>query len=127
MRPMGTPRLDSDSSVQQHQQQPQYPVGDEGLPRDFGDSGDGGGARVRRGTGAAMEMGDGVDDDYGDGFGGVGRLSPTFIVYMSAFVSSLTSVLLGYGESRALCEWVHVRLRARTHVMCLLLASCGRL
>lgn len=28
------------------------------------------------------------------------RLSPTFIVYMSAFVSSLTSVLLGYGECR---------------------------
>ena len=26
------------------------------------------------------------------------RLSPTTIVYMSAFVSSLTSVLLGYGE-----------------------------
>ena len=28
-----------------------------------------------------------------------GGLSPTTIVYMSAFVSSLTSVLLGYGES----------------------------
>jgi len=27
-----------------------------------------------------------------------GGLSPTTIVYMSAFVSSLTSVLLGYGE-----------------------------
>ena len=26
------------------------------------------------------------------------KLSPTMIVYMSAFVSSLTSVLLGYGE-----------------------------
>lgn len=32
-----------------------------------------------------------------------GGLSPTTIVYMSAFVSSLTSVLLGYGECAGVC------------------------
>lgn len=36
-----------------------------------------------------------------------GGLSPTTIVYMSAFVSSLTSVLLGYGERVFVCESAH--------------------
>lgn len=57
-----------------------------------------------RGSTVEIEM---EDDVYGNA-GGDGqarvstecfaRLSPSTIVYMSAFVSSLTSVLLGYGE-----------------------------
>ncbi|CBN73775.1 mannitol transporter, putative [Ectocarpus siliculosus] len=42
---------------------------------------------------------DGVEEFYGEGEVSsqcCGRLSPTAVVYMSAFVSSLTSVLLGY-------------------------------
>lgn len=44
---------------------------------------------------------DEVEEFYGEGEVSsqcCGRLSPTAVVYMSAFVSSLTSVLLGYGE-----------------------------
>ena len=56
------------------------------------------------------EGGGGGGGYYGKGTevssGCLGNLSPTAIVYMSAFVSSLTSVLLGYGEWEILCAVV---------------------
>lgn len=94
MRPEGATR--ADSSV-----------------RDFpGDGGDGGGGDnsgeyTGGAAGGGVEM-VGGGDEAAEGYDGAevevsshcccGRLSPTAIVYMSAFVSSLTSVLLGYGE-----------------------------
>lgn len=118
MRPVGS--LRADSSVNQEQEHP----GEQGHPYNSShrlgmtppssSSGD-----VRRGANpmhaqqqqSAMEIEDDapVDFDLGDGgpteicTGCCSRLSPTFMVYMSAFVSSLTSVLLGYGEGR-LCS-----------------------
>lgn len=105
MRPVGSNRLDS---TVQH-------LGEEGLPEEFSKrheaiSGREGPAMpgdedFSEGANGVMEV------EYDNGDGDISRaaevsvgcfccskLSPTFIVYMSAFVSSLTSVLLGYGE-----------------------------
>lgn len=67
------------------------------------DRGGDGAAAAAAATGVEMvgDDRDGAEEIYGEGEVSsqcCGRLSPTAIVYMSAFVSSLTSVLLGYGE-----------------------------
>lgn len=63
--------------------------------------------------------------DLGDNFasptevstGCFSRLSPTFVVYMAAFVSSLTSVLLGYGEYWWICcVWRHSSVDSQVRV-----------
>lgn len=77
-----------------------------------------------------FDLGDEVLDEGGAATevstGCFSRLSPTFIVYMSAFVSSLTSVLLGYGECVFVCK-VCVSLRRNLHAsprcMCLVTAQ----
>lgn len=88
MRPMGVTR--ADSSVRD--------LGEQGLPDFSADSSEGGAADDGNGDGGSAV---GVDVEVAEVSSQCfGRLSPTAIVYMSAFVSSLTSVLLGYGEGR---------------------------
>lgn len=91
MRPIGTTTVDSSVA-------------------DITISGQGDGESEKHSSGAAAGGGvemvgerDGAEEYYGGGEAEVsshccGGLSPTTIVYMSAFVSSLTSVLLGYGK-----------------------------
>lgn len=88
MRPMGVTRVDS--SVRD--------LGDQGLP-DFSASDSEGRVAELDGDGHGSAVG--VDVEVAEVSSGCfARLSPTTIVYMSAFVSSLTSVLLGYGKGR---------------------------
>ncbi|CAN0282964.1 unnamed protein product, partial [Ectocarpus fasciculatus] len=63
------------------------------------DRGGDGAAAAATGVEMVGDDRDGAEEIYGEGEVSsqcCGRLSPTAIVYMSAFVSSLTSVLLGY-------------------------------
>lgn len=92
MRPMGTTTVDSS-------------VADSNTAGQGDDDSDKYSSGAAGPTGGVEMVGerDGAEEYYGGG-GEVsshccGGLSPTTIVYMSAFVSSLTSVLLGYGES----------------------------
>lgn len=92
MRPVGTATVDST-------------VADFNNAGDYGGN-DGGGKAPAGGLEMVGER-EGAEEFY-DGGAEVssqccGGLSPTTIVYMSAFVSSLTSVLLGYGESACVC------------------------
>lgn len=110
MRPVGT--TTPDSSVAGSDTAGGQAYGDSKYSSNG--SGNGDGAATAGGDGVEMVGGTDVgyyDDDGVGGGGGEGEvstpcccggLSPTAIVYMSAFVSSLTSVLLGYGECACL-------------------------
>ena len=96
MRPIGAAKADSSVSGEMDGDTSNVPDS-----RDVG-RGEGVGGRGRESVEIVVD-----DNYYGDVYGEGGarvstecfaRLSPTTIVYISAFVSSLTSVLLGYGE-----------------------------
>lgn len=110
MRPFGVAKTDSVGDFGDQARQDYDHDRGFGGNDDFGVAG-GGGERGREGSegGAVVVVEEEKDDGEGEreryyGKGGevssqcFTRLSPTTIVYMSAFVSSLTSVLLGYGE-----------------------------
>lgn len=108
MRPVGTTTVDSTVA--------DFKASSE-QGEDDGDKGPGGGVEMVGDREGAEEFYDGDTEVSSQCCGG---LSPTTIVYMSAFVSSLTSVLLGYGECEGdrVCAPGHCTAAAAVVILC---------